>query len=183
MNQLQEKYNKEVKPSLNEKFKYKSVMQTPKIEKIVINMTAGNEVTNSKAIEEVANEIKLITGQKPMETKARKSLASWKLREGMPMGSKVTLRKDKMWNFLDKLINLAIPRIRDFRGVNPKAFDGRGNFSLGVKEQIIFPEIEFDKIRKIKGLDIIIVTSAQTDEEARELLAQLGMPFKKKATN
>jgi len=179
MNQLEKKYRDEVKSALNTKFKYKSIMQVPKIEKIVINMTAGNEVTNSKAIEEVANEVQLITGQKPMETKAKKSLASWKLREGMAMGSKVTLRKDKMWNFLDKLINIAIPRIRDFRGVNPKAFDGRGNFSLGIKEQIIFPEIEFDKIRKIKGLDIIIVTSAQTNEEARELLAQLGMPFKK----
>ncbi len=179
MNSLQEKYNKEIKKALQAKFKYSSPMQLPKLEKIIINMTAGNEVTNSKAIEEVRNEIQAISGQKPMETKARKSLASWKLREGMPMGSKVTLRRDNMYNFLSKLINVAIPRIRDFRGVNPKAFDGRGNFSLGIKEHIIFPEIDFDKVRKIKGLDVIVVTTAQTDEEARELLTLLGMPFKK----
>ena len=178
-NQLQEKYNNEVKAKLQEKFSYSSPMQLPKIEKIILNMTAGKEVTNSKAIEEVANELASISGQKPVETKARKSLASWKLREGMPMGSKVTLRRDSMWNFLQKLIDIAIPRIRDFRGLNPKAFDGRGNYSLGVKEQIIFPEIDFDKIRKIKGLDVIIVTSAKTDKEAKELLLLLGMPFKK----
>lgn len=178
-NKLQEKYNNEVKAKLQEKFSYSSPMQLPKIEKIILNMTAGKEVTNSKAIEEVANELTTIAGQKPVETKARKSLASWKLREGMPMGSKVTLRRDSMWNFLQKLIDVAIPRIRDFRGLNTKAFDGRGNFSLGIKEQIIFPEIDFDKIRKIKGLDVIIVTSAKTDKEARELLTLLGMPFKK----
>ena len=179
MSKLKETYKSEVRKALQTKFKYKSSMQIPVIEKIILNMTAGNEVTNSKAIEEVANELQLISGQKPMETKARKSLASWKLREGMPVGSKVTLRSDRMWEFLEKLIDVAIPRIRDFRGVNPKAFDGRGNFSLGIKEQIIFPEIEFDKIRKIKGLDVIIVTSSKTDDEARELLTLLGMPFKK----
>ncbi|WGI36576.1 50S ribosomal protein L5 [Mesomycoplasma lagogenitalium] len=176
---LKDKYEKEVKKLLVEKFGYKSPMQLPKIEKIILNMTAGKEVTNSKAIEEVMNELALISGQKPSQTVAKKSLASWKLREGMPMGGKVTLRREKMWDFLNKLINVAIPRIRDFRGVNPKAFDGRGNYSLGVKEEIIFPEISFDKIRKIKGLDVIIVTTAKTNEEARFLLEKLGMPFGK----
>ncbi|MGZ9413211.1 50S ribosomal protein L5 [Mycoplasma sp. 1012] len=176
---LKEKYEKQVKKNLQEKFAYTSVMQLPKIEKIVLNMTAGKEVTNSKAIEEVMNEMALISGQKPYQTVAKKSLASWKLREGMPMGAKVTLRRERMWEFLDKLINVAIPRIRDFRGVNPKAFDGRGNYSLGIKEEIIFPEISFDKIRKIKGLDVIIVTTANTDKEAKFLLEQLGMPFGK----
>lgn len=180
MTALQTKYNKEIKKSLLKKFGYKSIMEVPKIEKIVLNMTAGNEVTNSKIIEEVANDLAAISGQKPTTTVAKKSLASWKLREGMPMGSKVTLRRDKMWDFLSKLIDVVIPRIRDFRGVNQKAFDGRGNFSLGIKEHIIFPEIDFDKVRKIKGLDVIIVTSAKSDEEARELLHQLGIPFKGK---
>ena len=179
--ELKNKYNNEVKAALQAKFNYKSTMQTPKIEKIVLNMTAGNEVTNSKAIEEVELQLTAIAGQKPTTTVAKKSLASWKLREGMPMGSKVTLRGDRMWNFLEKLVDIVIPRIRDFRGVNPKAFDGRGNFSLGIKEQIIFPEIEFDKVRRIKGLDVIIVTSTDSDEEARELLSLLGMPFKGKA--
>lgn len=176
---LKEKYNKEIKQNLQAKFNYSSSMELPKIEKIVLNMTAGKEVTNSKAIEEVMEEMALISGQKPYQTVAKKSLASWKLREGMPMGAKVTLRRDKMWDFLTKLISVAIPRIRDFRGVNPKAFDGRGNFSLGIKEEIIFPEINFDKIRKIKGLDVIIVTTAKTNEEAKYLLEQLGMPFAK----
>nr|WP_318024001.1 50S ribosomal protein L5 [[Mycoplasma] collis] len=176
---LKTKYKEQVYPLLKEKFNYSSVMEYPKIEKIVLNMTAGREVTNSKAIEEVMNEIQLISGQKPFQTVAKKSLASWKLREGMPMGAKVTLRKDKMWDFLTKLINVAIPRIRDFRGLNPKAFDGRGNYSLGIKEEIIFPEISFDKIRKIKGLDVIIVTSAKSDKEAKFLLEKLGMPFAK----
>lgn len=179
MNTLKEKYNKEVKQALVDEFGYSSVMEIPKIEKIVLNMTAGREVTDKKAIEEVHNELALISGQKPYFTVAKKSLASWKLREGMPMGGKVTLRKDKMWEFLLKLINVTIPRIRDFRGVNPKAFDGRGNYSLGIKEQIIFPEISFDKIRKIKGLDVIIVTTAKTDKEAKFLLTKLGMPFAK----
>lgn len=178
MNQLKAKYQNEVKNALMADFKYSSSMQVPKIQKIVLNMTAGNEVTNSKAIEEVAKELEAIAGQKPTATIAKKSLASWKLREGMPMGSKVTLRGEEMWNFLQKLIDIVIPRVRDFRGINPKAFDGRGNFSLGIKEHIIFPEIDFDKVRKIKGLDVIIVTSANTDEEARALLTKLGMPFK-----
>ena len=183
MNNLKNKYETEVKKALQEKFNYKSSMQLPKIEKVILNMTAGKDVTNSKAIEAVANELELIAGQKPLETKAKKSLASWKLREGMPMGSKVTLRRERMWDFLERLIHIAIPRVRDFRGVNPKAFDGRGNFSLGVKEQIIFPEIDFDKVNKLRGLDVIIVTSAKTDDEARELLTQLGMPFKKTGNN
>lgn len=180
MNALRTKYEQTAKAALQAKFNYKSSMQIPRIEKIVVNMTAGNEVTNSKAIEEVADQLTAITGQKPAQTVAKKSLASWKLREGMPMGSKVTLRGDRMWEFLNKLVDIVIPRIRDFRGVNPKAFDGRGNFSLGVKEQIIFPEIDFDKVRRIRGLDVIVVTSAETDEEARELLSLLGMPFKGK---
>ncbi|MGL5357450.1 MAG: 50S ribosomal protein L5 [Metamycoplasmataceae bacterium] len=171
------KYEKEIVPNLIQKFNYTSKMQVPKIEKIVLNMTAGREVTNSKAIEEVMNELTLISGQKPASTTARKSLASWKLREGMPMGGKVTLRKEKAWFFLYELINVSIPRIRDFRGLSPKTFDGRGNYSMGIKEQIIFPEISFDKIRKIKGLDVIIVTTAKTDKEALALLQELGMPF------
>ncbi|OAB49145.1 50S ribosomal protein L5 [Mycoplasmopsis gallinarum] len=170
--------NKAVK-ELKEKFNYSSVMQVPRLEKIILNMTAGREVSNSKAIEEVLNELTIISGQKPFQTKAKKSNASWKLREGMPMGGKVTLRRDRMWDFLDKLINVAMPRIRDFRGANPKAFDGRGNYSLGIKEEIIFPEIEFDKIRKIKGLDVQLITTANTDEEAKALLELLGIPFAK----
>ncbi|ADM21849.1 50S ribosomal protein L5 [Mesomycoplasma hyorhinis] len=181
MNALVQHYNSKVKAALKEKFNYSSDMQIPRIEKIVLNMTAGKEVTNSKAIEEVMNEMSLISAQKPYQTVAKKSLASWKLRQGMPIGAKVTLRRDNMWDFLAKLINVSIPRIRDFRGVNPKAFDGRGNFSLGVKEMIIFPEISFDKIRKLKGLDVIIVTTAKTDKEARALLELLGIPFAKKA--
>lgn len=176
---LKQKYEKEIVPALMKEFKYKSVMQVPRIEKIILNMTAGREVTNSKAIEEVMNELALIAGQKPTQTVARKSLASWKLREGMPMGGKVTLRRERAWNFLYELINVSIPRIRDFRGISTKSFDGRGNFALGIKEQIIFPEIFFDKIRRIKGLDVIIVTSAKNDEEALSLLKKLGMPFVK----
>ncbi|MGL6125231.1 MAG: 50S ribosomal protein L5 [Metamycoplasmataceae bacterium] len=176
---LHTKYIKEIVPALMKEFKYSSVMEVPRIEKIILNMTAGREVTNSKAIEEVQNELALIAGQKPAETRARKSLASWKLREGMPMGGKVTLRRDRAWTFLYELINVSIPRIRDFRGVSPKAFDGSGNFAIGIKEQIIFPAISFDKIRKIKGLDIIIVTTAKTDKEAFALLEKLGMPFAK----
>nr|WP_318023581.1 50S ribosomal protein L5 [Mycoplasmopsis pulmonis] len=176
---LKEKYLKEVKSNLQKQFNYSSSMEIPRIEKVILNMTAGKEVTNAKAIEEVINELTLISGQKPYQTVAKKSLASWKLREGMPMGGKVTLRSKNMWIFLNKLINIAMPRIRDFRGVSPKAFDGRGNYSLGIKEQIIFPEIEFDKIRKIKGLDVIIVTSAKTNKEARALLEGIGIPFAK----
>ncbi|QZE12146.1 50S ribosomal protein L5 [Mycoplasma sp. Ms02] len=177
---LKNVYKEKAVPALLEKYGYKSVMQVPKIEKVVINMTAGREVSNSKAIEEVLNELTLISSQKPYQTVAKKSNASWKLREGMPMGGKVTLRRDKMWDFLEKLIHVAMPRIRDFRGANPKAFDGRGNFALGIKEEIIFPEIEFDKIRRIKGLDVLVVTSAQTDKEARTLLELIGLPFEKK---
>lgn len=177
---LKEVYLNKAVPALQEKYNYSSSMQVPRIEKIVLNMTAGKEVANSKAIEEVLNELTLISGQKPFETKAKKSNASWKLREGMPMGGKVTLRRDRMWDFLEKLINVAMPRIRDFRGANPKAFDGRGNFALGIKEEIIFPEIEFDKIRRIKGLDVLIVTTANTDQEAKTLLESLGVPFEKK---
>nr|WP_318024348.1 50S ribosomal protein L5 [Mycoplasmopsis fermentans] len=170
-------YTKTVVPALMKKYNYSSVMQVPRLEKIVLNMTAGKEVTNSKAIEEVLNELTQISGQKSFQTRAKKSNASWKLREGMPMGGKVTLRRDRMWDFLEKLINVAMPRIRDFRGANPKAFDGRGNYSLGVKEEIIFPEIEFDKIRHIKGLDVQLITSTNKDEEARSLLELIGIPF------
>ncbi|WP_324672921.1 50S ribosomal protein L5 [Mycoplasma sp. 888] len=173
-------YLEKAVPALKEKYQYKSSMEVPRIEKVVLNMTAGKEINNSKAIEEVLNELTLISSQKPYQTTAKKSNASWKLREGMPMGGKVTLRRERMWDFLDKLINVAMPRIRDFRGANPKAFDGRGNYNLGIKEEIIFPEIEFDKIRKIKGLDVIIVTSAKSDQEAKTLLEELGVPFEKK---
>ncbi|MGZ9755347.1 50S ribosomal protein L5 [Mycoplasma sp. 246B] len=177
---LKDVYVKKAVPALKEKYQYSSIMQVPRIEKIVLNMTAGKEVSNSKAIEEVLNELTIISGQKPFQTKAKKSNASWKLREGMPMGGKVTLRRGRMWDFLEKLIHVAMPRIRDFRGANPRAFDGRGNFALGIKEEIIFPEIEFDKIRRIKGLDVLIVTTANTDAEARSLLELLGVPFEKK---
>ncbi|MGZ9762234.1 50S ribosomal protein L5 [Mycoplasma sp. 394] len=177
---LKDVYVKKAVPTLKEKYQYSSIMQVPRIEKIVLNMTAGKEVSNSKAIEEVLNELTIISGQKPFQTKAKKSNASWKLREGMPMGGKVTLRRGRMWDFLEKLIHVAMPRIRDFRGANPRAFDGRGNFALGIKEEIIFPEIEFDKIRRIKGLDVLIVTTANTDAEARSLLELLGIPFEKK---
>ncbi|AAT27733.1 50S ribosomal protein L5 [[Mycoplasma] mobile] len=182
MNELQVKFNEKVKQDIMKNFGYKSPMQIPRIKKIVINMTAGNEVSNTKAVEEVINELTLITGQTPYKTHAKKSLASFKIREGMPMGGKVTLRRDKMWDFLQKLIDIVIPRIRDFRGISPKSFDGRGNFALGIEEEIIFPEIDFDKIRRNKGLDVIIVTSANTDSEAKYLLEKLGMPFAK-ATN
>lgn len=176
---LRQVYLEKVVPALMKEFNYKSVMQVPRIEKVVLNMTAGKEVNNSKAIEEVLNELTAIAGQKPFETKAKKSNASWKLREGMPMGGKVTLRRDRMFDFLEKLLNIAMPRIRDFKGANPKAFDGRGNYSLGVKEEIIFPEIDFDKIRKIKGLDVQIITTAQSDKEAKRLLELIGIPFAK----
>ncbi len=154
--ELEKKYLKDVKPALMKEFNYSSIMQVPRLEKIVINMTAGNEVSNSKAIEEVMVELAQIAGQKPFQTTAKKSLASWKLREGMPMGGKVTLRHERMWSFLTKLIEVALPRVRDFNGLNPKSFDGRGNYALGVKEEIIFPEISFDKIRKLKGMDVVL---------------------------
>ncbi|AIA29607.1 50S ribosomal protein L5 [Mycoplasmopsis californica HAZ160_1] len=176
---LKNHYIEKVVPALKEEFKFSSIMQVPRLEKIVLNMTAGKEVTNSKAIEEVLNELTLIAGQKPYQTVARKSNASWKLREGMPMGGKVTLRRQQMWDFLEKLIHIAMPRIRDFRGANPKAFDGRGNYSLGIKEEIIFPEIDFDKIRRIKGLDVQLITSTNSDVEARRLLELIGIRFAK----
>ena len=176
---LQEKYMKEVATALMEKFGYKNVMEIPKLNKIVINMGIGDARENPKGLEKGVEELEMISGQKPVITKARKSVANFKLREGMPIGTKVTLRADKMFYFMDKLVSVSLPRVRDFRGVNPNAFDGRGNYALGVKEQLIFPEIEYDKIDKVRGMDIIFVTTAKTDEEARELLKLLGMPFSK----
>ena len=174
---LQEKYTSEVCKGLMEKFNYKNVNELPKLEKVVINIGCGDAVTNSKAIDSAVEDLTVISGQKPLITKAKKSIAAFKVRQGMPLGAKVTLRGDRMYYFLDKLMNLALPRVRDFRGVNASAFDGRGNYALGLKEQLIFPEIEYDKIDKVRGMDIIIVTTAKTDEEARELLKLLGMPF------
>lgn len=162
-----------------EKFNYKSVMQVPKIEKIVINMGVGDAVQNSKLLDNAVEELTLIAGQKPVITRAKKSIAGFRLREGMPIGAKVTLRGERMYEFLQKLIRVALPRVRDFRGVSNKSFDGRGNYTLGIKEQLIFPEINYDKVNKVRGMDIVVVTTSKTDEEARELLAQLGMPFKK----
>lgn len=179
MNRLKERYQKEIVPALMEKFNYSSVMEAPKIEKIVVNMGIGDAVTNSKALDAAVEELALITGQKPLVTRAKKSIAGFKLREGMPIGAKVTLRSDRMYEFLDKLISVSLPRVRDFRGISKNAFDGRGNYTLGVKEQLIFPEINYDKVNKVRGLDIVIVTTADTDEEARELLSELGMPFQK----
>lgn len=179
MNRLKERYQKEIVPALMEKFNYSSVMEAPKIEKIVVNMGIGDAVTNSKALDAAVEELALITGQKPLVTRAKKSIAGFKLREGMPIGAKVTLRSDRMYEFLDKLISVSLPRVRDFRGVSKKAFDGRGNYTLGIREQLIFPEIDYDKVNKVRGMDIVIVTTANTDEEARELLTLVGMPFKK----
>ncbi|QWB99873.1 50S ribosomal protein L5 [Mycoplasmatota bacterium] len=179
MNRLQEKYRKEITPSLMEKFNYSSIMETPKISKIVINIGAGDAVQNPKVLDNAVSELTQITGQKPVITRAKKSIATYKLREGMPIGCKVTLRGQRMYDFFDKLISLALPRVRDFRGINPKGFDGRGNYTLGVKEQLIFPEIDYDKVGKIRGMDIVIVTSANTDQEAFELLSQFGMPFRR----
>ncbi|KOY80157.1 50S ribosomal protein L5 [Lysinibacillus sp. FSL H8-0500] len=179
MSRLKEKYLSEVSPALMSKFGYKSVMQLPKVEKIVINMGVGDAVQNSKALDAAVEELTTITGQKPVVTKAKKSIAGFRLREGMPIGAKVTLRGERMYEFLDKLISIALPRVRDFRGVSKKAFDGRGNYTLGVKEQLIFPEIDYDKVSKVRGMDIVIVTTANSDEEARELLTQFGMPFQK----
>ncbi|MBQ5504316.1 MAG: 50S ribosomal protein L5 [Oscillospiraceae bacterium] len=177
MPRLQDKYVKEIAPALMKKFEYKSVMQIPKLEKIVVNVGCGDCKDNQKAIEAVVNEISAITGQHAVITKARKSVANFKLREGMNVGVKVTLRHDRMWEFLDRLFNVALPRVRDFRGINPNSFDGRGNYALGLKEQLIFPEIDYDKIDKIRGMDIVMCTTAQTDEEARELIGMLGAPF------
>jgi large subunit ribosomal protein L5 len=179
MNALKEKYQGEVLTSLMDKFNYKSVMQVPTVEKIVINMGVGDAVQNSKALDSAVEELSLISGQKPMITRAKKSIAGFRLREGMPIGAKVTLRGERMYEFLQKLIAVSLPRVRDFRGISKKAFDGRGNYTLGVKEQLIFPEINYDNVNKVRGMDIVIVTTSNTDEEARELLAGLGMPFQK----
>ncbi|MBX0359842.1 50S ribosomal protein L5 [Halobacillus sp. Nhm2S1] len=179
MNELKKQYQEEVVPSLMNKFEYDSIMQTPKVEKIVVNMGVGDAVQNAKALDTAVEELTLITGQKPVITKAKKSIAGFRLREGMPIGAKVTLRGERMYEFLQKLIAVSLPRVRDFRGISKKAFDGRGNYTLGVKEQLIFPEIDYDKVNKVRGMDIVIVTTADSDEEARELLAQFGMPFQK----
>ncbi len=179
MNRLNEKYIKEITPSLVEKFNYSSVMQVPKVEKIVLNIGLGEAVSNPKVLDEAIAELTQITGQKPVATKAKKSIANFKLREGMPIGCKVTLRGEKMYEFLDKLISITLPRVRDFRGVSATSFDGRGNYTLGIKEQIIFPEINYDKVNKLRGMDIVIVTTANTNEEAKVLLTEMGMPFKK----
>ncbi len=179
MNVLREYYEKEIVDAMMKKFSYKNKMEVPKIEKIVINMGLGEAKENAKAIESAANDLAIIAGQKPIVTKAKKSIAAFKLRAGMPIGCKVTLRGEKMYSFANRLINLALPRVRDFRGVSANSFDGRGNYTLGVKEQLMFPEIRYDKIDKIRGMDIVFVTTAKTDEEARELLRLFGMPFKK----
>ena len=179
MNRLKEKYLKEVVPSLKEKFNYKSVMEVPKLEKIVVNIGVGDATTNSKLLDAAVAELELITGQKPVVTKARKSIAGFKLREGQAIGCKVTLRSENMYTFLDKLIAIGLPRVRDFRGVSPKGFDGRGNYTLGLKEQLIFSEIEFDNVVKVRGMDIVFVTTAKSNEEAFELLSLLGIPFRK----
>ena len=178
MERLQEKYKNEVVPELTKKFGYKNIMQLPKIEKVIINMGVGEAVGNPKALDAAVSDLTIIAGQKPILTRAKKSLAAWKLREGMPIGTKVTLRGTRMYQFLDKFINVALPRVRDFRGVSSTAFDGRGNSAVGLKEQLIFPEIEYDKIDKLRGMNIVIVTTAEKDEEARELLKLMGMPFK-----
>ena len=176
---LKEMYVNDVAPALMKKFEYKSVMQIPKLEKIVINVGCGEAIANSKAIDAVVSDLKQITGQTPVVCKAKKSVANFKLREGMAIGAKVTLRGDRMYEFLDRLFNLALPRVRDFRGINPNSFDGRGNYSMGIKEQLIFPEIDYDKIDKVRGMDICFVTTANTDEEARELLKLMGAPFQR----
>ena len=179
MNRLKEKFNNEIIPALVSKFNYTSVMQVPKIDKIVINMGVGDAVQNTKTLDTAVEELATITGQKPLVTKAKKSIAGFRLREGMPIGAKVTLRGERMYQFLDKLISVSLPRVRDFRGISKKSFDGRGNYTLGVKEQLIFPEIDYDKVSKVRGMDIVIVTTANSDEESRELLTQFGMPFQK----
>ena len=179
MNRLQEKYNETVKPSLMKEYNYSSVMECPKLVKVVINMGVGDAIANAKALDEAYEEMTLIAGQKPVITKAKKSIANFKLREGMSIGCKVTLRGERMYEFLDKLFNISLPRVRDFRGVSNTAFDGRGNYTLGVKEQLIFPEINFDKVSKVRGMDIVIVTTAKTNKEAHSLLKGLGMPFAK----
>ena len=179
MNRLQEKYVKEIKPALIKKHAYSSAMECPKVAKIVINMGVGEAVSEPKQLEDAVADLTMISGQKPIITKAKKSIANFKLRENTPIGCKVTLRGERMYDFLDKLINISLPRVRDFRGVSNTAFDGRGNYTLGIREQIIFPEIEYDKVSKVRGMDIVIVTTAKTNEEAKELLTELGMPFAK----
>jgi len=179
MNRLEQKYKETVTSSLMEKFGYKNIMEVPKIEKVVINIGVGDAIQNSKALEDAVKELEQITGQKAVITKAKKSIANFKLRAGMPIGCKVTLRSVKMYDFLDKLMNISLPRVRDFRGVSDTSFDGRGNYTLGIKEQLIFPEIDYDKVNKVRGMDIVIVTSAKTNEEAKALLTEMGMPFKK----
>ena len=180
MNRLKEKYETSIRKELTEKFNYTTPMQVPKLEKIVVNMGVGEAVHNSKALDDAIEELTVITGQKPIATKAKKSIANFKLREGMPIGAKVTLRGERMYEFLDKLVTIALPRVRDFHGISGNAFDGRGNYTVGIKEQLIFPEINFDKISKVRGLDIVIVTTAKTDEEGRALLTLMGMPFRNK---
>ena len=180
MSRLKDLYNEQIVEAMSKKFGYKNVMEVPKLDKIVINMGVGDAVSNAKNLDKAVEELTLITGQKPMITKAKKSIAVFKLREGMSIGAKVTLRGERMYEFYDKLISIALPRVRDFRGVNPNSFDGRGNYTIGVKEQLIFPEINYDKVLKIRGMDIVIVTTAKTDEEGRALLSYLGMPFAKK---
>ena len=179
MNRLNAKYKNEVVASLMEKFNYKSIMEVPKVEKIVINMGVGDATSNARNLEIAVEELTLISGQKPVVTTAKKSIAGFRLREGMPIGTKVTLRGERMYDFLDKLVTVSLPRVRDFRGISKKSFDGRGNYTLGVKEQLIFPEIDYDRVDKVRGMDIVIVTTAKSDEEAKELLTQLGMPFQK----
>lgn len=179
MSRLREEYKNEIVDAMTKKFGYKNVMQVPKIDKIVINMGVGEAKDNAKLLDTAVKDLEIIAGQKVVLTRAKKSIANFKLREGMPIGCKVTLRGEKMYEFLDRLVNLALPRVRDFRGVNPNAFDGRGNYSLGIKEQLIFPEIEYDKVDKVRGMDVIFVTTANTDEEARELLTLFNMPFTK----
>ncbi len=179
MNRLEEKYKKEVVPSLTKKHGYKNPMLVPKIKKVIVNIGVGDAVSNSKMLEEAVSNLAAITGQKPVETKAKKSIASFKVREGHKIGCKVTLRGQKMYTFLDKLISISLPRVRDFRGLSPKSFDGRGNYTIGIKEQIIFPEINFDEVSRVRGMDIVIVTSAKTNEEALDLLKELGVPFRK----
>ena len=179
MSRLKEQYKNEIVPELTKKFGYKNVMQVPKLDKIVVNMGVGEAKENAKVLESAMNDMAIITGQKPVQTKAKNSVANFKIREGMPIGCKVTLRGDRMYEFLDRLVNLALPRVRDFRGANPNAFDGRGNYALGIKEQLIFPEIEYDKVDKVRGMDIIFVTTAKTAEEGRELLRLFNMPFAK----
>ena len=179
MSRLSEQYKNEIVDAMIKKFGYKNIMEVPKLDKIVINMGVGEAKENAKILESAMKDLEIIAGQKPITTKAKNSIANFKIREGMPIGCKVTLRGEKMYEFLDRLVNLALPRVRDFRGVNPNAFDGRGNYALGIKEQLIFPEIEYDKVDKVRGMDIIFVTTANTDEEARELLTQFNMPFAK----